>query len=623
MRRFLRSLGLAGMLVIGIVSLQAQFARVPQDYAAGQYPPVSDGTPPNGPVAPAAAPDAGDGQHSAARISLVQGDVNVRRGDTSELVAAAPNAPLLSQDRLQTADGSRAEIELDSAHSIRLAPNTDVGLADLQYRRFQVQLGAGTIMYRVLRPSESEGEVDTPSIALRALGEGAYRISVLTDGTTQIDVRAGAAEIVGPRGSQRIDAGRSVVVRGDPADPEFMEVQPSPRDQFDDWSEGRDRELLSSQSYQYVGPDVSGAEDLDANGSWVPSQYGQAWEPRAVAQDWAPYSYGQWNWEPYYGWTWVDYAPWGWAPYHYGRWFWNGGYGWCWWPGPRLSVHFWSPALVGFFGWRNGAIGWAALAPYERFQPWWGRGVWGGAARPYGPGGFYGLRNVNVWSAYRNTAFRGGAVFAASNGFGGPHQRFGFATRDQLGGANFFQGRLPVGPTRASYSFTNRQATINPRLSSTSNMRFFQYRQTARQNGSVMGNARPNTGRANNYGWQRFGDPGAGSSYRQGFASGSNGESGWHQFGRPQPTSPSPSYRPPAQSYRPSYSYRPYNGGGIANRSYSPPPRYSSPAQQHYNPPAQPRYSSGGGGYSHGSGASARGGGGGSHISSGGGRHGR
>ena len=661
------------MLASGAVPGNAQFARVPQD-AAGQYPSYSGSSYPGDsysgqPAANATVPDsANDQQHGAARISVVQGDVNVRRGDTSELVAAAMNAPLMGQDRLQTSAGSRAEIELDSANLIRLAPNTDVGLAELQYGHFQVQLGAGAIFYRVLRDPESQGEIDTPSIALRALGEGAFRVAILDDGTTQIDVRAGAAEILGPRGSQRIDAGHSVLVRGNPADPEFQEIAPSAFDQFDEWSETRDRELLSSQSYQYVSRDINGAEDLDANGAWVSSQYGQVWAPRTTVADWAPYSNGQWSWEPYYGWTWVDYAPWGWAPYHYGRWFWNGGYGWCWWPGARLSAHLWSPALVGFFGWNNGSLGWCSLAPYERFQPWWGRGGFGGGYRGYGPGGLNGLRNAGVWGVYRNAAFRGGALYAGYNGFGGPRQRFGFATREQLGSANFLRGQIPVGPNRASYLFSNRQAVANSRLASVSHLQFFQsrpssfggagqrvgaagwsrggytvsggnspsnytrstppntYRSSGQSGYSVAPRSGAELGRRTVNGWQRFGDPGTGSGYRQGLTGGS-GESGWHQFGRPQQSYPSAeSYDRGSRPYSGSSSvpqqrglsdyggngYRgggsPYNGAAAPRFSApSPQPRYNAPSQSHYNAPSSrgggnaPSSHSSGGHYSSGS----------------------
>jgi len=219
-------------------------------------------------------------QQGVARLSIVQGDVNVKRGDSGDLVAAAINAPLMPQDHVQTSDGSRAEVQLDSANMIRLAPNTDLGFADLEYRRFQVQLGAGTIIYRVLRDSNAQAEVDTPSIALRPTQQGNYRISVLDDGSTQITVRSGELQVYSPGGTQNLEAGQTMLVRGDSSDPQFQMSSQIAPDQFDDWSANRDRELLASRSYQYVSPDIYGADDLDAYGNWVPSQYGNVWEPQ-------------------------------------------------------------------------------------------------------------------------------------------------------------------------------------------------------------------------------------------------------------------------------------------------------------------------------------------------------
>ena len=47
-----------------------------------------------------------------------------------------------------------------------------------------------------------------------------------------------------------------------------------------------------------------------------------------------------------------------------------------------MARHYWSPALVGFFGFGGGVgvgvgfgfggIGWVPLAPFEVFHPWWG-----------------------------------------------------------------------------------------------------------------------------------------------------------------------------------------------------------------------------------------------------------
>jgi hypothetical protein len=506
------------------------------------------------PVQEAVAQDqAADEQRGAARLSIVQGDVNVKRGDSGDLVAAVINAPLLAQDHVQTSPGSRAEVQLDYANMIRIAPNTDVGFADLEYHRYQIQLGAGSIIYRVLRPSDAQAEVDTPSIAVRPTQEGDYRISVLDDGSTQISVRSGEIEVYSPRGTQRIEAGQAMLVRGDSSDPEFQMTGQIQRDQFDDWSANRDRQLLASQSYEHVSPDIYGADDLDSYGNWVPSQYGNVWEPRSAGADWAPYSTGHWVWEGYYGWTWVDDAPWGWAPYHYGRWFNNPGYGWCWWPGSIASSYFWSPAVVGFFGWGGfgvgvgfGQIGWVALAPFEVFHPWWGHGhrFYGGG---FGHGGFgrgYGnytniniVRNTNITNIYRNAAVKNGVVACPSNKFGQPNHNLGRATTGQIRNASLFRGQMPLTPTQASRQFSNRQATPNPRLASVANRHFYQGPQLSRaargsspqqqlrtQPGSRTAGNSPSIARAG--GFARTGQPGVNQSgsNRSGFNNAQRGQ---------------------------------------------------------------------------------------------------
>jgi len=55
-----------------------------------------------------------------------------------------------------------------------------------------------------------------------------------------------------------------------------------------------------------------------------------------VPSGWAPYTTGSWTFDPAYGWTWVDTAPWGWAPYHHGRWVSVNGF-WGWAPGPVVA----------------------------------------------------------------------------------------------------------------------------------------------------------------------------------------------------------------------------------------------------------------------------------------------
>lgn len=558
---------------------------------------------------------ASDQQHGVARLRMAQGDVNIKRGDNGQLTGAIMNAPLLSHDHLETGPGSRAEIELDGANVIRMAPDSDMAFANLVYQRSQVQLGVGTIIVRVLRDSQAQVEIDTPSVAFRPLSQGEYRISVFDNGTSQISVRSGRVEMDGPRGSQTVNAGQSLMVRGDPSDPEFQASNEMPRDQLDDWSASRDAEMMASRSSEYVGSDVDGAEDLDRYGNWVPSQYGQVWAPQGQAADWSPYSNGQWNYADYYGWTWVGYEPWGWAPYHYGSWFWNTGVGWCWWPGARGGFGFrWSPARVGFFGF-GGGLGWVALAPFEVFHPWWGRGF----------RGFDSYRSFGIRETYRNAGIRGGAMTAGFNGFAGAGHRYSVATTGVLGGASLIHGGLPVSPNSGGYRFSERAVSGNTRFSQMASRPFFSRQQGFNTPRSSFSTPRPTASAPSAAsGWQHFGSPGASAPQRQtqSFTSRPNttSESGWHSFGAPQ-QAPRSSYSAPAS---PSYNYRApsasaprYNYSAPAAPRYNSAPRYSAPPAQHYSAPAAPHYSApkggGGGGHSSGGGSGHSGGGGGGH----------
>src|SRR5476651_1015982 len=234
----------------------------------------------------ARAQDPDDLKRGVARISLMNGDVSVRRGD------------------------SRGEVQFDAANMLRFGANTELRLTQLEYGRYQMVLAHGMVTYRVLRPSEANVEIDTPNVSVRPAKQGSYRIAVSEAGETEVTARVGDVEVFTPTGSQWVRAGQSLMARGTPADPEFQVVAASGADDWDRWSDGRDRMLLQSTSARNVGPGVYGAEDLDASGTWdnVP-EYGNVWHP-AVGSDWAPYQSGRWVWEDWYGWTWVSSDPW-------------------------------------------------------------------------------------------------------------------------------------------------------------------------------------------------------------------------------------------------------------------------------------------------------------------------
>ena len=574
----------------------------------------------------------GPPQRAVARISVMNGEVSVRRGDSGGWVAAAVNAPLMVDDRVATGAGARAEVQFDSANLIRIGAHAEIRLARLEYGHYNVQIAHGTVTFRVLHESPAQVEIDTPAVSVKPLGIGAYRVYVQADGQVEITDRLGNAEVYTPRGSEQLQAGQTMLVRGNPADPEFRIVPAIAYDEWDRWNEQRDREMLNSQSYQRVPHDIYGSEDLDNSGRWVdvPS-YGDVWTP-TVGPDWAPYQNGRWVWEDYYGWTWISYDPWGWAPFHYGRWFYASPYGWCWYPG-FLGMHYWSPALVAFFGFGPGAgvgfgfgsVGWVPLAPFEPLYPWWGRGLYAGFHNPAYFNRGAAIINANIGNVYRNArAPHAVASVSAVDFQQGRFGRIAPVSAAQIHEAGLVRGPLPVTPTAAALRYSNRMVAGVPRT--TGNVRFFSHdrppavervpfaeqqramqrfsRQTVVSRGAFESReAVPRA--ANSGGWRPVNQPPSTAPANRGAGSiaPANRGGGWRRFGEPRPPTPGvgrgygPVWNPGGPRYRP---YNPPSNNRPQSIRVAPPVIRERPA-----PRSAPRGEGGGHGF--------RGGGGGSH----------
>jgi len=439
-------------------------------------------------IGSAQAPDDYDGPgRGVARLSLINGDVSVRRGDSGDWIAGVVNAPLVADDSVNTGQNSRAEVQFDWANMIRLAGNSEIVLAQLDNDRYIIRIVRGTSTFRVLRDSNAEVELSTPNVSVRPLKKGIYRVTVREDGQSEITVRSGDADIFTPRGSETLHKGKTMLVRGPASEPEYQIVSAIPNDDWDRWNENRDRYLESAKGYRYAGLGIYGLEDLDAYGVWVNiAPYGWCWYPRTVIVGWAPYSYGRWVWIDWYGWTWVDYAPWGWAPFHYGRWFHQAPYGWCWYPGPVGPRHYWRPALVAFFGFGGhggtrvgfgfSTVGWVPLAPHEPYYPWYGPRYYSAFRNTTLINNVTVINNVNITERYRNARISNAvnAMDVSHFGRGGSYIRVPVA---ELTRTALVRGQLPVAPNRESLRWTNREvnATTVPRTAMPS--RFFSHMQ--------------------------------------------------------------------------------------------------------------------------------------------------
>jgi len=568
-----------------------------------------------GAAIPARAQDPDDLKRGVARISFMEGEVSVRRGDSGEWVAGVINAPLLTDDRIGTGQNSRAEVEFDAANVLRIGGNAEIHLALLENGRYQVEIARGTVTFRVLRPSNASVELNTPNVSVRPVREGTFRIGVSESVETEITARAGDVEVFTPKGSQWVYNGQTMTTRGSAADPEFQMVSAIPVDDWDRWNDTRDRSEQSSNSAQYVPHGVYGTEDLDAAGTWVyVAPYGYVWRPTVVGPGWAPYRNGRWVWINWYGWTWVSYDTWGWAPYHYGRWFFDARWGWNWYPGMLGVRHYWSPALVGFFGYGGGVgvgvgfgfgnIGWVPLAPYETFHPWWGAAYAGGFNRSLN------ITNVNVTSLYRNARVANGISGMATSDFSaGRFSNIQRVSGSQIQSAGLVTGRVPLNPSVASRRFSDRTVASVPRSSAST--QFFSRNGQGTQ-GQPAGN-RPAAATQGQSGYHRFGEPGGASQNTRPTqpVTGSQRQGNLQRFGEPGSSQSAPRNDRPPAAQGGTGNWRsfgtPGSSTGAPRQPYNPPqsrPTASAPAQQRSAPSSAPRsapapssHPSGGGGH--------------------------
>ena len=167
-----------------------------------------------------------------ARISLTNGDVTTRRGESGDWVEGRVNLPLVEGDSIATGRASRAEVQLDSANFVRLNESTELSMAQLGNRQFRIQVVQGVATYSELKGGEADVDIETPHVAVRPLKHGNYRVEVTGAGETIVTVRSGEAEIASREGRETLKSGRMMIVRGPAEEAEFQLVKAARRD---DW----------------------------------------------------------------------------------------------------------------------------------------------------------------------------------------------------------------------------------------------------------------------------------------------------------------------------------------------------------------------------------------------------
>ena len=315
----------------------------------------------------------------AGRISFAEGDVQIWRAEEDsdgEWDPAQLNDVVTVGTGLYTGSNGRAEFRI-GPNTYHLSSGSRGGFNQLDYGSAVFNLEHGSVNVSLAQPQQGELHsvtVDGTRIDLAAPGR--YRVDAIENGgQARVTVFGGRGSVVSGGNAINVASGQALVVG-----PGFasLNYEQAASTSFDQWALARDERYRNVQSARYVSTNMTGYEELDFHGEWIPdANYGNVWVPRVVPTGWAPYRNGQWRWVRPWGWTWVDQAPWGYAPFHYGRWV-TIGNRWCWWPGGYYARPIWAPALVGFVGGSNVSVsvgfggpvvGWYPLAPWHRYRP--------------------------------------------------------------------------------------------------------------------------------------------------------------------------------------------------------------------------------------------------------------
>ena len=311
-----------------------------------------------------------DSSARVARLSQVEGQVQLAHPGSDHWEDAVPNLPLQEGDVLGTASG-RAGVEFENGATAYLAENstvefTQLGFAgDSRLTRLTVTQGAATFYanltggdtFRVVAPTF---DVDVPERA-------EFRVDAYRDGAS-VEVLAGNISVSTRDGSTSLEAGQSVAVHQDEVQPLNVANLPAP-DEFDQWVTSQRDTIQTSpiSTLQYVStPQYYGLSDLAIYGTWVNFPgYGPCWRPFGAVTGWAPFMNGNWILDPRLGWVWVSNEQWGWLPYHFGSWLLTPTLGWVWVPGGAAGLRQWQSARVHFFHVGN-QTGWVARSPDDR-----------------------------------------------------------------------------------------------------------------------------------------------------------------------------------------------------------------------------------------------------------------
>jgi hypothetical protein len=207
-----------------------------------------------------------------ARISLLSGDVSLRRAGGHKWERAALNFPLVEGDRLATGASSHVEVQIDARNFVRVGPYATLDVVTLRAEGVALSVPEGTATLRLARFDHEHEyfEIDAPKTTVAAEQTGLYRLDVAQNGNVIVTVRdGGRARLYSDTSGFTLRDGRTAeLTYSNTGEGDWSFIAARDFDSWDRWNDERERYLASRLRYdgrdRYYDSDVWGAEELDA-----------------------------------------------------------------------------------------------------------------------------------------------------------------------------------------------------------------------------------------------------------------------------------------------------------------------------------------------------------------------
>ncbi|MGA9584116.1 MAG: FecR family protein, partial [Terracidiphilus sp.] len=253
----------------------------------------------------------------AARLSFVEGDVQLSQGNQIIANPALANTPVFEGTQITAKEDGKAELQFDDGSVVRISPNSSLKIAALRQdggaSKAELLLESGLAYF------ELQGDTSASRMVVR-FGESTATASGFTVLRVSLDNLPGELAVFSgnvhlQRGntlSLDLHGGESLALNA--TDPNLYNLAETIEpDSWDAWNADRDQELTSQGAARTAAsgsaPNSNNPAwgDLDANGNWynVPGQ-GYVWSPaEAASGNWDPYGCGSWVSTPQFGYIWV------------------------------------------------------------------------------------------------------------------------------------------------------------------------------------------------------------------------------------------------------------------------------------------------------------------------------